>query len=411
MTQRPSISILLGAGFSVPMGYPVGDAMNKSVLNFDNNPVSFSPAGELCVGKDGIVPDFGYENIYIRRFKLCKALIKKFSEIRAFDYEQFMDFIKSNEVYDSPYALILSQFEDSQNSAESLIGGLGDIYNQMVDFLIKDIDNCSWYENSSTHIGLYLEKPWNSYNGFINFIKDAKKNYVINIHTLNHDLLLEALTHNDSINGDISDGFDDYGSRFYGKLRNCSSEDLTSGGSYRCRLERYTGRYYGKSIRLFKLHGSLDYVCFHKSLPNGSLIPFKEVKTRKHIGLLDLEVENSKRNGYENDISLYHADFLTGTTSKIAHYSNKTFYKKIFRKFKSNLHNSDALIIIGYGCKDEGINKIIIENFDPTKPSFIIDPCVETNQAIKSLQTQLGAKAFPKKVDDISSTWFDFITD
>lgn len=33
--QRKSISVLLGAGFSAPMGYPVGNGLNKELLNFD----------------------------------------------------------------------------------------------------------------------------------------------------------------------------------------------------------------------------------------------------------------------------------------------------------------------------------------------------------------------------------------
>ena len=32
---RKSISFLLGAGFSAPMGYPIGNDMNESLLDFD----------------------------------------------------------------------------------------------------------------------------------------------------------------------------------------------------------------------------------------------------------------------------------------------------------------------------------------------------------------------------------------
>ena len=42
--QRESIAFLLGAGFSIPMGYPTGGAVNNGILKFDEQPVSFSPS-------------------------------------------------------------------------------------------------------------------------------------------------------------------------------------------------------------------------------------------------------------------------------------------------------------------------------------------------------------------------------
>lgn len=66
--------------------------------------------------------------------------------------------------------------------------------------------------------------------------------------------------------------------------------------------------------------------------------------------------------------------FLTGTTSKIQRYNEPLLFKKLFKRFKKNLKQADKLIIIGYGCKDKGINEIIKEYFDyHNKPTFIID--------------------------------------
>ena len=36
LSSRKSVSILLGAGFSAPRGYPIGNDMNKRLLNFDD---------------------------------------------------------------------------------------------------------------------------------------------------------------------------------------------------------------------------------------------------------------------------------------------------------------------------------------------------------------------------------------
>ena len=44
---RKSISILLGAGFSAPKGYPIGNDMNEGLLHFNDKALDFSPCGNL----------------------------------------------------------------------------------------------------------------------------------------------------------------------------------------------------------------------------------------------------------------------------------------------------------------------------------------------------------------------------
>ena len=51
--SRKSISILLGAGFSAPMGYPIGNDMNNGLLNFDDSLLDFAPCGSLATSTDG----------------------------------------------------------------------------------------------------------------------------------------------------------------------------------------------------------------------------------------------------------------------------------------------------------------------------------------------------------------------
>lgn len=49
LAERKSISILLGAGFSAPKGFPIGNEMNNGLLNFDDKNVDFTPSGELAI--------------------------------------------------------------------------------------------------------------------------------------------------------------------------------------------------------------------------------------------------------------------------------------------------------------------------------------------------------------------------
>lgn len=392
--QRESVAFLLGAGFSIPMGYPTGGAVNNGILKFEEQPVAFSPSGEMVSRKDGTKPDFGYTNSFDKEFNLCKELIAAYNnKVDEFDYERFMDVLRSKDIY-TEYAAIIEKYVDESNTSYGLIGNLPDIYSQMVAHLLKDADNRSWYEGMPTHIGPYLDGPRSSYNSFLQYISKLKGEYTINIHTLNHDLFLESFNRSEYINGDMSDGFDDFGSRYYGKLH------IEGRDAYRCRLERYTGRYYGAPIRLYKLHGSLNYVMMHRESGFG-LVDDCEVKFRYGMWLMDLERERSKKNGYDNDFISYHADFLTGTTTKMAYYHRSRFYKKMFRKFMNNLSNAKALIVIGYGGKDEGINEYLLSYFDyQNKPCYFIDPFLSKNTPLLALAEKMHASKIEKSISD-----------
>lgn len=394
--QKESVAFLLGAGFSIPMGYPTGSEVNKGILTFDEQSVAFSPAGELATNKYGTKPDFGYTNGYDKAFSLCKELIAAYSKtVEEFDYERFMDVLRSKNLY-TEYSFIFDKYITDTESEYYLMGNLPDIYSQMVAHLLKDADGNSWYEGMATHIGPYHTEPRSSYNIFLQYLSNLKKEYLVNIHTLNHDLFLESFNRSEYINGDMSDGFDDFGSRYYGIL--C----VDGRDSYRCRLERYTGRYYGKPIRLYKLHGSLNYAMMHRETGNG-LVDDNEVKFRYGMSLMDFERERSRKNGYDNDFCSYHADFLTGTTTKISYYRSR-FYRKMFRKFKNNLIRANVLIVIGYGGKDEGINNYLLNYFDYNrKPCYIIDPGISHNTQLTALADKMHAVKIEKSISE-----FDF---
>ena len=66
------------------------------------------------------------------------------------------------------------------------------------------------------------------------------------------------------------------------------------------------------------------------------------------------------------------------------------------------------LIIIGYGCKDEGINEMIKENFDyRNKPSFIIDAYAKDGSQVDLFKIELQAKLLRVLINDISKSLFD----
>ena len=366
LVKNKSISFLLGAGFSAPKGYPIGNGMNNGLLNFDDKDVDFSPSGELVISKNGRKPQFqieGVYNVHQKYFIFCKRLIKEYSIAHdgKFDYELFYDFIKSDEVKEKRYQVLCDDLLSEFESFEYYLFNVPHIYNQMVEYLLKDREGKNHYDDEPFKIN---NVDW--YNGFLDYLSQLSHEYIINVHTLNHDLLFESFNNTGYINNSISDGFDEYGSEYYGKL-------IHDNRTYHCRLERYTSRY-NTPIRLFKLHGSLDYVPFYREVENGFMIPDKYVKIKWGIGASDIMKSRKSKIGYDVSPFEYHADFLTGTTSKIQRYNEPLLFKKLFKRFKKNLRQADKLIIIGYGCKDEGINEIIKEYFDYNhKPSFIVD--------------------------------------
>ena len=397
LSNRQSIAILLGAGFSAPKGYPVGNDMNKNLLNFDDSTLNFAPCGSLASSTDGTKPLFqmdGVLNNHQKYFIFCKRLIKEYTEAHSgmFDYEQFYDFIKTEEAKQERYQRLCDDLLDDCESYEYYLSNISHIYNQMVAHLLKDKTGKSWYDDEPFKINCY-----DGYNGFLTYLSELSCKFIVNVHTLNHDLLFESFNNTGFINGNISDGFDEYGSEYYGILEH-------EHRNYNCRLERYTGRY-NTSIRLYKLHGSIDYVPFYRRDKNGFMKPEKYVKIKWGIGSGNIIKGRKSKYGYDASPFEYHADFLTGTTSKIKRYDEALRFKKLFKKFRNNLSKANSLIIIGYGCKDKGINEMIKDNFDyKNKPSFIIDKYA--GASVETFAQKINAKIIKESIDRIDKTRF-----
>ncbi|MFT7158472.1 MAG: hypothetical protein ACI8Q1_003504 [Parvicella sp.] len=392
-----TVSILLGAGFSASYGYPVGNTLNNLLLNCNDSAFSFHTSGSLVVSTDGSKPDFGYKTSCDFQFDFCRDLIQHFNNIKGyFDYEEFYDYFNYAAKDDAQVAkLFSSKNYGSETDLSQLLYGIKNIYTQLVSHFLVDNEGNSWYDDAAHMCGPYFP----GYTGILNCLQKWLKEHNVNVHTLNHDLFFERLNYSDWLQGELCDGFEELGSPYYGDLS-------VSNRRYKCRLQRYTGKY-DKKLRLYKLHGSKDYGIYYGS--NGSVLtPEMYVKTRWGIGFSELYKEVQGKVGqlsYERCWINYHADFLTGATSKIERYSEPLLFKVLFQHFRENLKNAEKLVIIGYGGRDSEVNKMILGNFDfKNKPSFIIDPYAR--DAIKELQSKIGAKLIQKQLEDISTNDF-----
>lgn len=370
-TNKKNISFLLGAGFSSPLAYPLGSKLNQAVLDIKKENFQMTPDGKLVKcspGRNRTAPN-DLHNAYL---DCCLDLVRKFNEVsnEKFDYESFFEFLAQKEYLINPYFEVVRGYATYPLTVDLIDSNLDSVYVQIISFLLKD-KNGKWRYDSEEDI----KEIEAVYDNFLSLLSALNDEFNVYIHTLNHDLIFESFNNTHLLNNMISDGFDEIGSNFYGIFYD---RDTTP---YIVRLPRFTNRY-GDGIKLYKLHGSLDYVLYHKTLKDKNrLIPYKYVKITKGIGVDGIIRDIGFPSRYESYPFPYHANFLTGTTSKEKNYTVPFLFKSLFEHFENNLQNSEILIIIGYGFKDKKINDLIIENFGGTK-IYIVDPYLDINNII-----------------------------
>jgi hypothetical protein len=373
-------SILLGAGFSVNKGYPTANKLNKLLTELDPEDFWVSSEGTVLQKKrtERDLNDYASDS---RHKYFVVDLIKYYqNKIGGFNYEEFYDFINnldSNEKnidFDKFCNNFREQYHNKTDN-RNLISRAKNIFNQLLSCYLVDGEGKKFYD--SVH---YCKPSYPGYTGFLNCLESWGNDGLTQIHTLNHDIFFETLSHSDWIQGNFSDGFEEMGSKYYGGLK----------GNVKVRLSYFTNNY-TQQFRLYKLHGSFDQFPFH--LQDSGIDTY--VKIILGIGTTKLykEVDDGK-GGYKyvNDWINYHPDFLSGTTSKILRYGEPYYYDKVFTNFKKNLSNSNKLIIVGYGCGDSEINRMIENNFDYMNyPVILVDP-------YPTEQTELFAKKINAKI-------------
>ena len=404
--RRGNIVMLLGAGFSIDQGYPTSDNVAKRLASITKNDFYFASDGTMCVGNNTEHEDNFYQNLFLFLLELIGQYVYKVG-VDNFNYEEFYDAINlslrdkqpefkpSFNVLNSECRKIGEKYTNDLYTYEQLLRRLPIMFNQVIGTVIRQKGmQFPFYNNTETFISSYPD-----YSNFLHYLKDQSVSNIIDVFTLNHDLFFDSFMNihelKDVKNSKslISDGFDDYGSEYFGVLEKNKC-------SYYCRLERYTGRYI-TPIRLYKLHGSLDYVLCYKAkkTTKGYLaLPLKYVKAKS--GMLPYDLYKTTRNKMQNEYCLtdYSESFLSGTISKTLRYT-EMFYKNLFHKFDNRLKNAERLIIIGYSGKDEEINKHIIEHFNRKNSSCtIIDYSPDVD--LRELAAKLNAILLIGKINE-----------
>ena len=357
-----NIAFIIGSGFSVPAGFPTTAKINERLKKIDVSEICKHTSGGVWFlngDKDLNSHLTGVEEkAFIQEFIefYCNSVLNTPEE---FHYEHFYDYYHEyleNHYYPKDLAQFFQNFMQKHNldkQPHDLLFKFNLSYNQLIAHLLeKPFERC------------HLAKLYHpNCDRFLNLLEALSRQFIVNLHSLNHDLYLEYLAYSDSMHAKLDDGFEELGSPYYGKL-------LMPNERYMVRLARFTNKFV-QPFRLYKLHGSIDRYWF-KSKDGIELIRLK-----RGLGKTDVYKEVIENDHYQYDFRPlpYYPDFLSGTTFKARQYSKGNYYPTIFRHFEKNLKSSGYLVIIGYGFGDSKINDYITDSFltSSSKTLFIVD--------------------------------------
>jgi hypothetical protein len=218
-----------------------------------------------------------------------------------------------------------------------------------------------------------LIRPYASrYAEFLELLDELGKENKIHIHSLNHDLSIEQLSHSETIGNEFADGFQELGSPYYGDHFHYDQKENKTKAVLTVRLKRFTDDF-SKKYSLYKLHRSVNNYEFNFENKEYAMVKIP-YGVQKHNIRKEYFHQKGKRDYYEDNFQII-PDFLSGTSTKILSNDKKLYYKPLFNHFTVNLIESDFLIVIGYGFGDKKINEYLIDAFlvDEKKRMIVID--------------------------------------
>jgi len=395
------ISILTGSGFSVPDGLPTVSQLNQRLSNIQESEI-FIGSDQTAFFLNGQLDNNRWEKsderVFMQDF-LEYYRTKVLASPADFHYETFFDFYsgylrnKTNadaiEAFYQRFNNKLFADGDGSRDCHNRIADFGRSFNQLLGSLLHKPD---YLHDVST-----LNYPL--YETFIQFISTLLQTRNIYFHTLNHDLLFDYVgRHHSDLWQLYSDGFTLWGSPYYGSLfvdHNQGTRHQVK-KSYQVKLEYFDDRF-DKPLRYYKLHGSINNRIFYTD--DGEQV---RVKNQYGVSRYSKEVFDAPSNTYQQGgvMDRVDPDFLSGTTTKILHYSGDSYYKKLFDHFQQNLQESSHLVVVGYGFRDSGVNQFLVDHFlKDGKKMIVVDPYYPEKTLIDKYQ----AVHIKKSVSEIST--------
>lgn len=364
LSSMKNISLLLGAGFSKPQGYPTAWELNSVITSIKADDLFMPGEGTVALLKYYGGTDVN-AHLSIRERDVTAKMIGFFATLlNPFNYEDFIDIYLSlrNDPkqygFDEFYRREILMEHTIGNDQDTMTQDLYRFHSSMMQIIARELTRR--YDGKRT-------SSWAGYEGFLEYMAQEADRGDVFVHTLNHDVLFEQFNNTDIINERISDGFTDMDSPYFAEINHGAKATV-----------RYFSNEYGTPIKLFKMHGSIDTIPFNFQDIDGtwSKTMIKTVYGANYYNYYRNFTNAKGETEAFREITNYHPDFLTGTKQKIKLYNGAHYFKQVFEHFQANIANSDRLLVIGYGGQDEVINHFIIDLFlsDPAKKLLYVNP-------------------------------------
>jgi hypothetical protein len=345
-------TFILGAGFSVPAEFPSGQTLNQIFFkNLENNILKLSDEQWVWDEYDNSITQNGRLNTdYLNISFLLSELIETFQKetFLPFDYEEFFDWIHKD--YDADLLKKSCNKVNKRLAVLDIPAYSGHLFKDPNINEYLRVQKCYSYL-----IADLLRRPYKRTENlkyYTRFIDSLKKDEKANIFTLNHDTLFEYLMQVNAIS--YSDGFSINNSM----ITNNEKE----------KMEVFNNDY-NADIKLFKLHGSVDYYQFAemKESDNGVYNYTGNYWFFKPKNYWDIHTASLIDPVTDQVIQSVNPDikpqFLTGK-SKAQMIDNHPIYKKLYSNLIDSLSTTNKLIIIGYSYRDKHINQLIKESLE-----------------------------------------------
>lgn len=376
--KEKHIAFLIGAGFSVPAGMPTANVLNSIIKAtiYDSIRNSFKD------NKDGILQSYILE----------KVLIDSEEREKDFNYEQYFDSLEREKDNKMDKYKLLSFIErgmygyfwkqsrgtyfEAEEKSVQIIGMLEETLNQCYNYQNVVDGIIEWYQRliaknvkGSTSNGK-IDQFNPCYKGFAEILSYyVNQGYILDIYTLNHDLLLESLLSHTALKDMVCNGFG-------GEVRQIKKK----------KYKTFDVKYFNNNIRIYKLHGCIDIHDLYNNM-SGQL----------YIQILDgYSDENASLVNNTESASILPL-FLTGKTSKEKKYAKEPFHSML-KEFENNIGDVEKLIVIGYSGNDDYINSILYRNHNQWNTTCVIDPDADKHLFVR----EKNAKPINKGIESLS---------
>ena len=357
-----NVAILLGAGASIPAGYPSTQCITDQVLT--GRGVTRHSDSTFEIGGDA--PPTGITLAANKMTNLIRTEIEYYVDDilnRSVNYEDLSNAaqqIRDELLGELDDPLLFKYSRKIRTQAESIvIESASATFDRLDSFESLISETCNYISDIVWRM-LARDTSCLSHLNFINHIH--KLSNITNISTLCHDTHIETFLEQSNI--PFSDGFlePETDVRFWG---NKSSPD--------------------SKIPFLKLHGSVNWFYFAS--------PENTNTFEQGLGIpLHHDHHHTKTRDGEYRYSSFRPALLVGTFNKMLKYSSGIFLD-IYPRFRETLRNTDRLVICGYSFGDKGINSELLYWFyQQQNRQFIIihpDPTEHRKGARPAIQKML----------------------